>query len=63
MQTQNLAQAACLVSAQTWRFHAAMLRASAQHAYLADERRADLEGEAEAADRQADAWLDGAEET
>jgi hypothetical protein len=62
MHIQSLSQAGCLASARAWRAHADILRANAQSAQLQDHQRAVLAREAEAADRQADSWLDAAEE-
>jgi hypothetical protein len=62
MLIQRLSQAGCLSSAQSWRSHAEILRESAQASHLNEHQRAILEREAEAADRQADAWIDAAEE-
>lgn len=55
------AQAVCLASARAWRAEAACLRQmAAGTAHLTDAQRATLLREADAADRQADWWLDGA---
>ena len=53
----------CLASNHAWRRHAAALRHHAGQSRLAGDVRAVLQREAEAADRQADMWLEGAIET
>ncbi len=50
----------CLASNRAWRRQAANLRHYAELTHLPAEARATLRREAEAADRQADMWLDGA---
>ena len=50
----------CLTSNSAWRRQAANLRQHAELTHLPAEARATLHREAEAADRQADMWLDGA---
>jgi len=52
------ADASCLTSARSWRKKAEHLRDNAEAAYLTAGRRATLLREAEAAERQADWWLD-----
>ncbi|MEJ7715977.1 MAG: hypothetical protein WKF40_09890 [Thermoleophilaceae bacterium] len=58
---QHLADASCLASARRWRTHAEVLRDNAEAAYLTAGQRATLLREAEAAERQADWWLDAIE--
>ena len=53
----------CLASNHAWRRQAAALRRHAEQSRLAGDVRAILRREAEAADRQADMWLEGAIET
>jgi hypothetical protein len=57
---QRLADASCFASASAsaWRAEAESLREHAQAAYLTERQRVTLLREAEAADRQADWWLD-----
>jgi len=62
MHIQSLPQAGCRASAQAWRTHAEVLRGHAQVSYLTEIPRGVLTREAEAADRQADHWLDAAQE-
>lgn len=62
MYIQRLSQAGCFASARSWRAHAEFLRVNAQASYLNDHQRKVLAREAEAADRQADRWIDAAEE-
>jgi hypothetical protein len=62
MFVQRLSRAGCLASAHSWREHAEILRTHAQVSYLNEDRRQILEREADAADRQADMWLDAAAE-
>lgn len=62
MLIQRLSQAGCRATARSWRDHAAILRLNAQAAYLTFEQQRQLAREAEAADRQADHWIDAAEE-
>jgi len=62
MHIQRLSQAGCLASACSWRAHAEILRANAQASYLGEDRHQVLTREADAADRQADMWLDAAAE-
>jgi len=62
MHIQRLSQAGCFASARSWRAHADILRANAQASYLDQDNRHVLMREAEAADRQADMWLDAAAE-
>ena len=50
----------CLNSNSAWRRQAANLRQHAELTHLPAAARATLRREAEAADRQADMWLDGA---
>ena len=55
---QRLADASCFASARAWRAEAEALREHAQAATLTERQRVTLLREAEAADRQADRWLD-----
>ena len=55
---QRAADASCLASARSWRKEAEHLRDNAEAAYLTAGQRAALLREAEAAERQADWWLD-----
>ena len=55
---QRTADACCLASARTWRKEAEHLRDNAEAAYLTTGQRATLLREAEAAERQANWWLD-----
>ncbi len=57
---QRAADASCIASARSWRKEAEHLRDNAEAAYLTAGQRATLlrEAEAEAAERQADWWLD-----
>ena len=55
---QRAADASCLASARSWRKEAEHLRDNAEAAYLTAGQRATLLREAEAAERQADWWLD-----
>ncbi len=55
---QRAAEASCLASARSWRKEAEHLRGNAEAAYLTAGQRATLLREAEAAERQADWWLD-----
>lgn len=52
----------CLASARDWRHEAENLRALARGAHLTPEQSVMLLREAEAADRQAEGWIAGAEE-
>ena len=58
---QRLAGMSCLASARTWRSEAEHLRDHAKASCLTASQRATLLREAEAADRQADWWLDALE--
>ncbi len=55
---QWAADASCLASARSWRKEAEHLRDNAEAAYLTAGQRATLLREADAAERQADWWLD-----
>ncbi len=55
---QHAADASCLASARSWRKEAEHLRDNAEAATLTAGQRATLLREAEAAERQADWWLD-----
>ena len=55
---QRAADASCLASARHWRKEAEHLRNNAQAAHLTAGQRATLLREADAAERQADWWLD-----
>ncbi len=55
---QRAADASCLASARSWRKEAEHLRDNAEAAYFTARQRATLLPEAEAAERQADWWLD-----
>jgi hypothetical protein len=57
------ARLSCLASNHLWRRQATVPRQHAEQRHLAGEVRATLRREAEAADRQADMWLEGAIET
>ncbi len=57
-QLQRAADASCLASARSWRKEAEHLRDNAEAAHLTAGQRATLLREAEAAERQADWWLD-----
>jgi hypothetical protein len=56
----RLEQLGCIESARRWRREADHLRALAAEPRLGDPERRTLLREAEAADRQAKAWLEGA---
>ncbi len=56
-----LADASCFASARRWRRDAEHLRDNADAAYLTAGQRTMLLREAEAADRQADWWLEAVE--
>jgi hypothetical protein len=58
MSDERAARLSCLASNHAWRRHAALLRHHAGQPRLADDVRATLRREAEAADRQADMWLE-----
>jgi hypothetical protein len=55
---QRAAYASCLASARRWRREAEHLRDKAEAVHLTAGQRATLLREAEAAERQADWWLD-----
>jgi len=55
---QHTADASCLASAGSWRKEAEHLRDNAEAVHLTAGQRATLLREAEAAERQADWWLD-----
>ena len=55
---QRAADVSCLASARSWRKEAEHLRDNAEATYLTTGQRATLLREAEAAERQADWWLD-----
>ncbi len=55
---QRAADASCLASARSWRKEAEYLRDNAEAVYLTAGQRATLLREAEAAERQANWWLD-----
>ncbi len=57
----SLADASCFVSARRWRRDAEHLRDNADASHLTTGQRAMLLREAEAADRQADWWLEAVE--
>ena len=57
----SLADASCFASARRWRRDAEHLRDNADAIYLTTGQRAMLLREAEAADRQADWWLEAVE--
>ena len=63
MSDTRAARLTCLASNRLWRRQATVLRHHAEQRHLAGEVRATLRREAEAADRQADMWLEGAIET
>jgi hypothetical protein len=50
----------CLASVRSWRLEASALRELADRSYLSNGQRDTLFREAEAADRQADHWIDAA---
>jgi hypothetical protein len=50
----------CLASVRAWRRGATMIREPAERGHLPEAHRQCLLGEADAADRQADSWLDAA---
>jgi hypothetical protein len=50
----------CLASVRNWRREAQALRVLAERSHLSDRQRHTLLREADAADRQADTWLDAA---
>jgi hypothetical protein len=50
----------CLASVHAWRREAAMIRELAERGHLPETNRQCLLREADAADRQADSWLDAA---
>jgi hypothetical protein len=63
MSDTRAAGLSCLASNHSWRRQATVLRQHAEQRHLAGEVRATLRREADAADRQADAWLESAIET
>ena len=60
MPEKNQAVRSCLASNAAWRRQARRLREHAAQPHLTDQQRAVLLREADAADRQADMWLNGA---
>lgn len=58
----SLADASCFASARIWRRDAEHLRDNADAVHLTGGQRAMLLREAEAADRQADWWLEAVEQ-
>jgi hypothetical protein len=60
MSERNPAIRSCLESNNAWRRQACHLREHATRPHLTDRQRAVLSREADAADRQADMWLNGA---
>ena len=63
MSDERAARLSCLASNHAWRPQAAALLHHAGQPHLADDVRAILQREAEAAGRLADIWLEGAIET
>jgi hypothetical protein len=63
MTDERAARLSCLASNHAWRRQAAALLHHAGQSHLADDVRATLQREAEAADRRADIWLESAIET
>ena len=63
MTDERAARLSCLASNHAWRRQAAALLHHAGQSYLANDVRASLQREAEAADRRADIWLESAIET
>ena len=59
MQSRRAVDLSCLASARSWRQEAACLRDHADRPYLTSMQRAALLRQAEAAERQADWWLEG----
>ena len=57
----SLADTSCFASARRWRRDAEHIRDNAEAAYLTASQRTMLLREAEAADRQADWWLEAVE--
>ena len=53
----------CLASVHAWRREATLIRELAERSHLAELRRQLLLREVDAADRQADSWLDAAKRT
>ena len=63
MSVTRAARLSCLASNHLWRRQATVLRQHAEQRPRAGKVRATLRREADAADRQADMWLEGAMET
>jgi hypothetical protein len=63
MSDERAARLSCLASNHAWRRQAAALLHHAGQPHLADDVRAILQREAEAAGRLADIWLEGTIET
>lgn len=63
MSNSRATRLSCLASNHAWRRQAAVLRRHAGQSRLAGDVRPVLQREAEAADRQADMWLEAAIET
>jgi hypothetical protein len=61
MSTVEMERRSCLASAERWRRQAEHIRTHAARSYLKPDQRGALLTEAEACDRQADWWLDGAD--
>ena len=58
MQISTISRAGCLAYVYDWRREATNLRGLASRSCLPDDQRGTLLREADAADRQADSWLD-----
>ena len=63
MSDERAARLSCLASNHAWRRQAVALLHHAGQSHLAEDVRATLQREAKAAGRQADIWLEGANET
>jgi hypothetical protein len=62
MLTADIARQSCLASAKQWRGQAVHIREHAVRDYLRPEQREALLTEAQACDRQANWWLEGADD-
>jgi hypothetical protein len=60
MNDHTISRISCLASVHSWRREAQALRELAERSHLFDSQRHTLLREADAADRQADTWLDAA---
>ena len=62
MLTAEMERQSCLSSAEQWRRQAEQVREHAGRSYLQPRQREALLAEADACDRQADWWVDGADD-